>query len=287
MEIILGKKAGFCPGVSRVVKIASKEAEKENHNLYCLGELVHNEQVIQNLKNKGVKFVDNIEEAKGKTLIRAHGVKKSIYEKAKDKNIEIEDLTCIKVIKTHDIAEEYASKGYYIIYTGKKEHPEAIATLSFCGDMYALVEKEEDLEEVIKDIYSKNTKDILLISQTTYNSELFDKISGFLEERLDKEHNLKIIKTICMATEERQKETKEIAKKVDLMIIIGGKNSSNTNKLYDIACAYCENVLFIQTFNQISEKQIKGNEKIGIMAGASTPEETINEVIEYIKNVSK
>ena len=133
MEIIIGKNAGFCYGVKRAVDGAKEECT-EHKEIYCLGDIVHNQHVIDDLKEKGIKFIENIDEAKGKTIIRAHGVSKEIYEKAKNMNIELIDLTCPSVLKIHKIADEYSKKGYYIILTGKENHPEVIGIESYCGE---------------------------------------------------------------------------------------------------------------------------------------------------------
>ena len=135
MEIILGKTAGFCYGVERAVNGAKEEVTKSKE-LYCLGEIVHNRNVVEELKKIGIKFIENIEEAKGTTIIRAHGIAKSVYKKAEEMNLKIKDLTCPSVLKIHKIAEEYAEKGYFIILTGKENHPEVIGIASCCGEKY-------------------------------------------------------------------------------------------------------------------------------------------------------
>lgn len=280
MEIILGKTAGFCYGVKRAVEGAEEIAEKD---IYCLGEIVHNKEVIKDLKKKGITFVENIEDSKGTTIIRAHGVQKQVYEKAKQMNIEIKDYTCPMVIKIHNIAEEYAKKGFYIILTGSRIHPESIGTMSFCGNNYSVIEDETDIEEAINKIQKLKMKKLLVISQTTYSLERFEKINKLLKENLPNNIELEIKNTICSATKIRQKETEEIAKKVDYMIIIGGKNSSNTKKLYEIAKKFCKNNILIETEEELNLKQIEGMKHIGIMAGASTPKRTIDQVIKKIK----
>ena len=295
MEVILGKSAGFCYGVRMAVEGAKKELEKirekgKNTSLYCLGEIVHNKQVINELKENGLVFIDSIEESKGETIIRAHGIKKEVYEIAKNRNIELKDFTCPNVLKIHKIAEEYAKKGYYIFLVGNKNHPENIGTLSFCGDNVSVIEDEDDVLSVMEELENSDIKKLLIIIQTTYSVERFKKIEKIIKENLeqyDKENNIKIeliIKnTICHATELRQKETEEIAKKVDYMIIIGGKNSSNTKKLYEIGKKYCDNCVCVETADELAIDLIKKHGKVGVMAGASTPKEIINEVVNILK----
>lgn len=282
MEILLGKTAGFCGGVSFAVKSSERDLDKYN-KIYCLGELVHNKEVINKLENKGLIIVEDILDAKDRVIIRAHGVEKSIYEKAKEMNIELLDYTCKKVLLIHNLVEEYAEKGYYIILIGESNHPEVIGTYSFCGEYKSKVNKVEDLDIVIEDIKKSNTNKVLVVAQTTFNGLKFDEIVEQLKGKLDDNIELEINKTICNATMLRQTETIELAKKVELMIIIGGKNSSNTNKLYELSKKYCENAIVIETYKEIDKDFVKKFEKVGIMAGASTPKESIDEVIEYIE----
>ena len=283
MKFIIGKTAGFCFGVKNAVTKTVEELDK-NNKVYCLGELVHNKQVTEELTKKGAKFIDNLEEANGKVIIRSHGVTKNIYEKAKELDIELLDLTCPKVLHIHKIAEEYYKKGYYLFIVGKADHPEMIGTISFCGDNYYVIEKEEDTLHAIN-LFKKSCKEnVLVISQTTYSLEKFNNIVNILKENIDHEH-LEIRNTICTATKQRQEETMEIAKKVEAMIIVGGKHSSNSNKLYELAKKYCKKVLFVETEKEIDINYIKNAKTIGIMAGASTPEESIQKVVEKLDKI--
>lgn len=282
MEIILGKTAGFCYGVKNAVERA-KEDIQPNKTIYCVGELVHNQSVINDLKNRGIKFVDNIEEVKDKIIIRAHGVPKETYEKLQQKGIEIKDLTCPNVRTTHTLAETYSQKGYFIILMGIKKHPEAIGTISFCGKDSFLLQKKEEIPECLKKIKQSNAKDILIMAQTTYHSKRFDEIVSLLKKEL-KDKNVEIRKTICHATEIRQKETIEIAQKVEAMVIIGDKKSSNTRKLYSIAKEYCRKVIFAQNAEELKLEELGKAQKIGIMAGASTPKVDIEEIIKKIRS---
>ncbi len=286
MEIIIGKTAGFCYGVERAVN-GAKEQQTRNEKTYCLGEIVHNKNVVNDLKNSGIEFIENIEDAKGLTIIRAHGVKKEIYDKAKEMNIEIKDLTCPSVLKIHRIVAEFAEKGYYIILTGKKNHPEVIGIESYCGDNYVIVYDEGEIEEAIDIIKSKNIENVLLISQTTYSSKKFDKIEEIIKEKIGDDINIEVKKTICPSTEIRQKETEDIAKQVDIMVIIGDRKSSNTNKLYDISCEFCNKVLFIGNAEELNLEELKDAKKVGIMAGASTPKDDIVNVKNKILGVSE
>ena len=285
MELIVGKTAGFCYGVKRAVD-GAKEELKQNEILYGLGEIVHNQEVIKELENLGMQFNENIEEAKGKTIIRAHGIPKQIYEEAKRRQIELKDYTCPKVLNIHQIAEEYANKGYYIFLLGNKKHPEIIGTLSYCGENKFVIEKEDDTIKALETLEKSGIKKLLVISQTTYSLEKFYIIEEMIKNEIPRNIELVIKNTICQATEIRQKETEEMAQKVDSMIIIGGKNSSNTKKLYEIAKQYCKMVLLVENETELDINKIQATDKVGIMAGASTPKESIEKVIEKLEKVS-
>ena len=284
MEIIVGKNAGFCYGVKRAVDGANEELEKQRESIYCLGEIVHNKNVVKKLEEQGMIFIDDISNAHGTTLIRAHGVSNDIYEKAKKHNIELKDYTCPKVLKIHEIAEEYSANGFFIILTGSKSHPENIGTTSFCGKHYFVVEDEKMLDIAIQEFEKSGINKLLLISQTTFSIEKFNNISNIIKEMILPNVELVVKNTICAATKIRQQEVEELSKQVDMMIIVGGKNSSNTKKLYDIALKNCKESICIENESEIDIDQIKRFNKIGIMAGASTPQESINNVIYLIEN---
>lgn len=283
MEIIVGKTAGFCYGVKRAVEGAKKEINESKEKVCCLGEIVHNKHVVNNLKEKGLIFIEDIDEMMDKTIIRAHGVKKEIYDKAKKRNIELKDYTCPNVLKIHKIAEEYAKKGYYIFLCGNINHPENIGTISYCGENSYIIEKEEEVLKALAKLEKTGINRLLLISQTTYSLEKFYIIEEIIRNELPKNIELVVKNTICRATELRQKETEELSKKVEYMIVIGGENSSNTRKLYEIAKKNCKSCICVETAEGLNSEEIKKYNKIGIMAGASTPQESIEEVIEKIQ----
>lgn len=283
MKIIIGKTAGFCFGVKNAVTKTEEELDK-NGSVYCLGELVHNNQVTDKLTSKGVKFIENIEEAKDRVIIRSHGVKKQMYDKAKELNINLIDLTCPKVLHIHKITEEYSTKGYFIFLIGKEEHPEMIGTISFCGENYYIIENEDEILKAIDKFEKSNMKNALIISQTTFSLEKFNSIVEKIKANI-KAEKLEIKNTICSATKQRQEETAEIAKQVDTMIIVGGKHSSNSSKLYELSKKYCESVIFVETEEEIDENILKTSNTVGIMAGASTPQESIHKIVEKLKKI--
>lgn len=282
MEILVGKTAGFCYGVKRAVDGAKSEIKETKDHIYCLGEIVHNKQVVESLEKDGIIFIEDINESKGKTIIRAHGVPKEIYKEAEKRNIELKDYTCPNVLKIHKIAEEYSKKGYYIFLCGSKKHPENIGTISYCKENSYIIEKEDNTLKAIEHLEKTGIKKLLVISQTTYSLEKFYIIEEIIRNELPKNIELVIENTICKATELRQKETEEISKKVDSMIIIGGKNSSNTKKLYEISTKNCKNTICIETKEELQKSKFMNTKKIGIMAGASTPQKSIDEVVKFL-----
>lgn len=283
MEIIVGRNAGFCYGVKNAITNTEKIL-RENKKTYCLGEIVHNGEVIKKLEKSGLKVIDKIEDAQDKVIIRAHGIPKELYNKANNLNIEVLDYTCPNVLKIHKLAEEYEQKGYYIFLIGVKTHPETIGTISFCGNNSNLIETKEDLKEAITKFKNLNINKLLILVQTTFSLEKFNLYVEEIKEKLDSNIEIKIINTICNATKIRQKEVNEISKKVEYMIIIGGKNSSNTKKLYEISKLNCDNSIIVENKKELNLEEIKRFNKIGIMAGASTQNESIEEIIKFIKN---
>lgn len=231
-----------------------------------------------------MNFIENIEEAKNKVIIRSHGVTKDTYKRAKELNIEVIDLTCPKVLKIHNIAQDYSKEGYYIFIIGKATHPEMIGTISFCGDYYSVIENEDGIENAIDQLKKSNKDKILIISQTTFSLETFENIVKKIKQIIP-ENKIEIKNTICTATKQRQEETEKIAKQVEAMIIIGGKHSSNSNKLYELAKQYCNIVLFIETEKEFDSKTLNGVNKVGVMAGASTPNESITKVVEKLEKM--
>ena len=280
MEVIVGKTSGFCFGVKNAVEKTKEILQKED-NVYCLGELINNNQVMSDLKQIGLIVISDIEEVADEStvIIRAHGVVPEVYKKAEDKKIRLIDLTCPKIKKIHKIAEEYSKKGYFIGITATRNHPEAIGTKGFAGKKSYIIQELEDVEEFLDLV--KNERDILIISQTTFSTSKFKMI---IERcNFSSVPKLHILNTICGTTKARQEEAAEISKKVDLMVVIGGRESSNTKKLYEVSKENCDTVIMIETKDEIDLEAVKNFNKIGIIAGASTPQNVIDEVISIWK----
>ena len=272
----VGKTAGFCGGVSLCIKRLNEEIES-NDVVYCLGEVVHNKDVVSNFEEKGVIFVDSLDDIPDGSIVafRAHGVVKSIYEDAKKLGMRIVDLTCPKVFNIRNIVKPYLDDAY-IILIAQKTHPEALSTISFCGDNSCIVEDISDLD-LSK---MKNFSRVVVIAQTTFNEKKFLEYCDIIKNKFNGE--VIVNNTICNATHIRQEETRYMAKNKDTMIIIGGKNSSNTHKLYDISSEFCTNTLICENISDLDFSKVFGN--IGIMAGASTPKNVIDEVFKAVNS---
>lgn len=277
MEIIIGRESGFCFGVKRAVDGVENEVSSGG-KLKCLGEIVHNEVVVKKLMDKGVVFVDNIDEVKDNEYlaIRAHGVPEDVYKKAEERNIKLLDFTCPKVMQIHKKIKEASNNGYSIILIGKKEHPETIGSMGYAKDVYVI----EDISEIeALPLFDK----VFSIVQTTFSLDKYMSIEKKLKEKYS---NIVCINSICPSTRNRQEECRKIAREADFMIIVGGKNSSNTKKLFEVACSECENCIIIQDENDKKIEESKKYDIIGVMSGASTPMETIDKVVARINQIN-
>ncbi len=282
MELLVGKYSGFCKGVNYTY-IKTLECLKDGP-IYCLGELIHNEHVISELEEKGMKTIKSLNEIEdgSKVIFRAHGEAKEKYLYAKEHNIEVIDLTCEKVKLIHEKVDK-AKDMSFIVIIGKKTHPEIIGTVGFAGSNYIVIEEEQDLTELKEKVKASSLNKVYIISQTTFNSKKFDDLVKSIKELLT-DYHLVIDKSICAATENRQSECEEISKKANLMIVIGSKNSSNTKELYNISIKNCNNVIFVENIEDLNNKKFNNNSTIGIVAGASAPRYLIDEVITYLKD---
>ncbi len=282
-NIEIGKYAGFCGGVNLCIKTLDEEVKKNNEKIYCLGELVHNKEVVNNFSKKGVIFVNELSEVPdgSKLVIRAHGAEKHTYEQAKNRRIIILDLTCPKVAKIKEDVKDYINEESYIILVAKKEHPEAKSTISFLGINASIIENEEELKEIVSKL--DGYKNIAIIAQTTFDEKTFLEYAEYVKENVNGDVNVIIKNTICNATSVRQNETRNMAKTKDAMVILGGKNSSNTHKLYNIAKAECDNTYWLETKEELDLSLLDDKINVGIMAGASTPKNVIDDVVQAIK----
>lgn len=281
MEVKLAKTAGFCFGVKRAVEtVYEQAAQPEQLPIYTFGPIIHNEEVTADLEKKGVRIIHSEEELrkleKGTLIIRSHGVGEHIYKMAEKQNLHLVDATCPFVKKIHKIVKEASDKGDYIIIIGSKEHPEVQGICGWCHGEYCVISTEEEARE----LSIPKEKNVTVVSQTTFNLVKFKYLVAVLEKIC---YNLYIVNTICNATQERQAEAREIASSVDAMIVIGGKNSSNTQKLYEICKKECGNTYYIQTLKDLSAQNFQTVCTVGITAGASTPKHIIEEVQLHVR----
>ena len=279
MQIIVAYTAGFCFGVKRAVDQAYEAVKNSNKPIYTLGPLIHNPQVVEDLNQKGVKVIHNLKELaddNSVVIIRTHGVPKSDYEYLEQRGIDFIDLTCPYVKKIHNIVHKAYKAGQGIIIVGDKNHPEVIGINGWCGGEAIVIDSAEQANEL------DPARPYCLVAQTTINQGLYNEILLKLKEMplIIEEHH-----TICDATSKRQNEAIEIAKKVDLMIVIGGLQSSNTRKLKSVSEEFCKNTIQIEGYEHLNDVYIKN--KVGITAGASTPAHIIKEVIEKMTEQEK
>ncbi|MBR6171613.1 MAG: bifunctional 4-hydroxy-3-methylbut-2-enyl diphosphate reductase/30S ribosomal protein S1 [Eubacterium sp.] len=283
MEVILAKKAGFCFGVKRAVDMAYAEAEKNIETpdadripVYTYGPIIHNEEVTGDLERKGVRCVNDLDELVNMppsvVIIRSHGIGRKEYEQLKEAGHRIVDATCPFVGNIHRIVRESSEKGDVIIIVGDPGHAEVEGIRDWCAVKPFIIQTEEE----ISSLPDFEGKQITVVSQTTFHLKKFEKIVVLLKEKYY--NNIRVCQTICNATEERQTETREIASRVDAMIVIGGKHSSNTQKLADISRQACENTYYIQTLDDLDLTAFESVRRVGITAGASTPSNIIKEV---------
>ena len=282
MNIILAKSAGFCFGVKSAVETVYKEAEKNQTPIYTFGPIIHNEEVVADLEKKGVQVIHSTDELKGRpkgtVIIRSHGVERKIYDEIKALGFEIVDATCPFVLKIHRLVEQYSREGYHIIIIGNETHPEVEGIKGWSDPTETTV--IGTCEEAEKFTLSSEKK-VCIVSQTTFNYNKFQELVEIVNE---KGYDIIVLNTICNATEERQTEAEHIAKEVDAMIVIGGRASSNTQKLFEICKKECENTYYIQTIKDLDLTRLKSTDNVGITAGASTPNNIIEEVQKNVRN---
>ena len=277
MKVIKAKTAGFCFGVKRAVDTVYEQVDACSSLIYTYGPIIHNEEVVRDMESKGVVVLRSEEELdaleKGTVIIRSHGVGKWIYDKLEARNIRIVDATCPFVKKIHNIVRKASAEGAHIVIIGNPDHPEVQGIRGWAGEKVTVVQDKESAEGVD---FGKKEK-ICVVSQTTFN---YNKFKDLVEIIKKKSYDVSVLNTICNATKERQTEAKSIAESVDAMIVIGDKHSSNTQKLFEICRMACNNTYYIQTLDDLNLNQLGSVETVGITAGASTP----NNIIEEVQN---
>ena len=286
MEVKVAKTAGFCFGVQRAVDKVYELIDSCPDRLFTLGPIIHNEEVVNDLEKKGVRVASE-EELKtlpeGSTVvIRSHGVGKKVYDQLEECGLSYVDVTCPFVLKIHRIVEKESKAGSHIVIIGDPDHPEVVGICGWCIGPYTVIRTKQDA----LDFVPPEGKNVCIVSQTTFNYNKFkDLVEILRKKRYDNTvlNILNILNTICNATEERQREAKSIAGEVDTILVVGGRHSSNTQKLFEICKKECENTYYIQTPVDLDSDMFQCSSYVGITAGASTPKKIIEEVQEHVR----
>ena len=274
MEVILADYLGFCYGVKRAIKLAREHASPDG-GANTLGPIIHNPQMVERLKKEGVGTVDDVEDMdKGTLIIRSHGVGPETYEAVRQRGLELVDATCPHVRKAQLSAKTLADDGYHVIIIGEKEHPEVQSIYKWTSGTAEVIETVEEAKAL------KTYARLGIVSQTTFSGKMFQRIVG---ELLEKSRDIRILRTICTATDQRQAAAVDLASKVDLMLVIGGKNSANTTRLAELCAKRCK-TYHIETAAELQDEWFDKIDKIGITAGASTPDWIIKEVYKKCQN---
>ena len=264
-KVELAKDSGFCFGVKRAIRLA-QNAAKSKKAIYSLGPIIHNRQEVERLKKKGIHVVENLSGIKsGTVIIRSHGVHPRLVKEAKKKGLSIIDATCPFVKKVQELTSLLQKEGYEVIVVGEKDHPEILALPEV-----KVVEKVSDVEKM------RRRKKLGVLSQTTQTIENFNEVVSALVEKTSE---LKVFNTICEATARRQKSAYNLANRCDLMLVVGGYNSANTQRLAEICKKSGTETHHVETADEIKSSWLKGKKKIGITAGASTPDRIIKKVV--------
>lgn len=274
MKVITAKRAGFCFGVKRAVDMAFSAAEQSDA-VYTLGPIIHNPQVIDKLDEQGVRLTDDIDNSGIKTLIiRTHGVTAEVSERLEKKGFNVIDATCPFVKKAQQYAQLLQKEGYQVVIIGDKEHPEVQSLMSYAGPDAVVVNRSDELPKL--------KSRVGIVVQTTQPVNALQKV---ISEALETVAELKVFNTICSSTALRLRETTDMANQVDVMIVVGGKNSANTTQLANLTRSMSVPTYHIETSSELRDDWFTGAQKAGITAGASTPDWIIKEVEERIRNI--
>ncbi len=290
MRVELAEKAGFCFGVNRAVDLVYRETDKESGPVYTYGPIIHNEEVIADLEKRGVRIIRSAEEVSGggTVILRSHGISAAEQEALVGAGLTVVDATCPYVQKIHRIVRQYSRDGYLVIIIGNADHPEVEGIVGWAepGRSRVIFSEEE-----AANLDTENFKKICVVAQTTFHQKKFKDMVEILRKKVydrkstaEIDIRFEVQDTICSATRERQEAARELSCRVDAMIVIGGKNSSNTGKLCEICSEHCRNTYFIQTKEDLVHSDFSRFDCVGITAGASTPNIIIEEVQKYVRD---
>jgi 4-hydroxy-3-methylbut-2-enyl diphosphate reductase len=278
LQIYITKSAGFCFGVKRAINVAEKCSTGSASRIYTLGPIIHNPQVVKRLEESNVYARDELEDIdSGTVIIRSHGVRLEEFKSAEEKGLKIIDATCPFVKKAQDLVSMLTMDGYSVVVVGKKEHPEVKGLISYGAQGIRVVESPDELKEMPR------VKKIGIVAQTTIPMSKLEAVVSFCLKRATE---LKVFNTICNATSIRQEESVELAKRVDLMIVAGGRNSANTRRLAEICRSIQPRIHHVEVAEEIDEEWFAGVKSVGVTSGASTPNWIIEEVIERIEKIA-
>ena len=279
IEVLVADFSGFCFGVQRAIDVVLKNAG-EKENVATFGPIIHNPQVVETLKKQGVAVINSTGEASCdmNIIIRSHGVEKGVREQLNKKTSNVIDATCPFVLKAQEQVREFSGICSSVVVLGEKEHPEVKGIISYAeGECFVIGSASEAEDLPYRKSYG-------FLAQTTQNKEIFQKISAILRDKCDE---LKVANTICSATDRRQKASAVLAEQVEVMVVVGGKNSANTTRLYRLCKEICGRTYHIETPEELDKTIFRGVSKVGITAGASTPKDFVCKVREYILEVSR
>lgn len=277
MELFVAKTAGFCFGVKRALELVCDSLKKSSIPIYSLGPLIHNPEVVRDLEARGLKVIKDITTVPaGRVVIRSHGAGPGIYEYAADKGLELIDATCPFVKNVHELALMLKNDGYQVVIVGESDHAEVVGVLETLSGDALIIDKLADLTG------KKVDTRLGVISQTTQD---IGKFQDIVKELLPLCKECRVFNTICLATSQRQSEAAELSRQVDLMIVVGGKNSANTKRLAEISAQFGTKTYQVESAQEVDSRWFEGIKKVGITAGASTPDEHITAVVDKIKSL--
>lgn len=280
MKITVAQNTGFCFGVSRAIKLAEKLIQTREKNIYSLGEIIHNPQVVEKLEKAGLRTIDEATEVtEGHILIRSHGISLPLLEKIKEKGLKIIDATCPFVKRIQRIVKKLAGENYTVVIIGDQNHPEVKGLVSFAQQKARVIKTKFQAQKL------KPLRKLGIVAQTTISKELFYQITQVL---LPRASEVRVYNTTCQATQKRQKAAVALARKVDLMLVVGGRNSANTSLLYQLCRQINKNTHQIEHAGEIKRTWWEKNplSSLGITGGASTPDWVIKEVVRECKKMS-
>jgi len=280
MKVLKADSAGFCFGVRRAVEMVIEQTRSGKQPVYTFGPIIHNEQVVKDLESRGVRVLTDLDRLseihEGTLIIRSHGVSREEQRRMEESGLTVVDATCPFVKKLHRIAEEAGQNGRTLIIAGDPDHPEVRGIIGWASGRTAVVDSVESAEE----LELSENEEIVLAAQTTFHARKFENIVEILRKR---GYDKFVMNTVCSATDERQTEARKLACQVDAMIVVGGRHSSNTRKLYEICKENCGNTYLIETLDDLDLKPFQSFLCVGITAGASTPNSIIEEVTDYVR----